>query len=144
MADPTPDVRPAEPGTGGAAQPPAGRYSRRDEQRARVRGKRVYYVTVALVLGLVAVIGYTYVSGNPVNGELQTFQVISEHEVRITIQVNKPADRAASCTVRSRDANGDEVGRLSVAIPRGASDTQETVLLRTTARGTTGELVGCS
>jgi hypothetical protein len=141
MADTTPDVRPAEPRT---TQPPAGRYGRRDEDKARVRGKRVYYVTVALALALVAAIGYKYVSGDPVNGEVQAFQVISDHEVRITLQVSKPSDKAASCTVRSRDANGDEVGRVSVAVPKGSGDTQTTVLLKTTARGTTGELVGCS
>ncbi|WP_042412518.1 DUF4307 domain-containing protein [Streptacidiphilus anmyonensis] len=145
MADTTPDVRPAESAAEQlAAQPPVGRYGRRDEKKARVRGKRVYYVTVALALALVAAIGYEYVSGNPVNGEVQTFQVISAHEVRITLEVSKPSDKAASCTVRSRDANGDEVGRVSVAIPKGTGDTQTTVLLRTTSLGTTGELVGCS
>jgi hypothetical protein len=96
------------------------------------------------VVALVAAIGYKYVSGDSVNGELQTFQVISDHEVKITLQVSKPAGRAASCTVRSRDTDGNEVGRVSVAIPKAASDTQTTVLLRTTSRGTTGELVGCS
>ena len=136
MADTTPDVRPV--------RPPEGRYGRRDEKQARTRGKRVYYVTVALVVALVAAIGYKYASGQSVNGELQTFQVISDHEVRITLQVTKPSDKAASCTVRSRDANGDGVGRVSVSIPKCSGDTQTTVLLKTTARGTTGELVGCS
>jgi hypothetical protein len=142
MADTTPDVRPT-PGAG-PTRPPEGRYGRRDEKKARARGKRVYYVTVGLVVALVAAIGWKYASGQSVNGELQTFQVISDHEVRITLQVSKPSDKAVSCTVRSRDTDGNEVGRLSVEIPAGTSDAQQTVTLKTTARGTTGELVGCS
>ncbi|MEY9875838.1 hypothetical protein ABH931_005344 [Streptacidiphilus sp. MAP12-33] len=142
MADTTPDVGPAP--AAAPTRPPAGRYGRRDEAKAKVRGKRLYYVTVALVVALVAAIGYKYASGQSVNGELQTFRVVSDHEVRITLQVSKPADKAVSCTVRSRDDNGDEVGRLSVEIPKGSGEAQTTVVLKTTARGTTGELVGCS
>jgi hypothetical protein len=152
MADTTQGVRPAEqpadgqpadrPGT--PLRPPAGRYGTRDLAKARRRGKRIYYVTIGLALALVAGIAYKYIAGSSVNGQVQTFQVLSAHEVRITLDVSKADGQAASCTVRSRDENGDEVGRVTVAIPASGGEQLTTVLLKTTSRGTTGELVGCS
>ncbi|MEY9936139.1 DUF4307 domain-containing protein [Streptacidiphilus sp. MAP5-3] len=161
MADTTQGVRPAEqpaddrPADGQPAEqsagrpgtplrPPAGRYGTRDVAKARRRGKRIYYLTVSLALALVAAIAYKYISGSSVSGEVQTFQVVSAHEVRITLDVSKPSGQAASCTVRSRDENGSEVGRVTVAIPASGGEQLATVLLKTTSRGTTGELVGCS
>ncbi|MEZ0068980.1 hypothetical protein ABIA32_005021 [Streptacidiphilus sp. MAP12-20] len=123
---------------------PAGRYGGRDEEQARRRGKRIYYVTVGLVLALVAAIAWKYTSGSSVNGEVQTFQVVSDHSIKITLTVSKSTGQAASCTVRSRDANGNEVGRVTVTLPEGSGDGTTTVMLKTTSRGTTGELVGCS
>jgi hypothetical protein len=46
--------------------------------------------------------------------------------------------------VRSEDADHDEVGRKTVHITQTGSHIDTVITLRTTARGTTGELVGCS
>jgi hypothetical protein len=150
MADTSQGVSPAGTTTGqsGAqpARPPAGRYGRTPAERSRSgrRGKRIYYAAVGLVVAVVVGIAWQYAAGSSVNGEVQTFQVVSDHAVKITLSVSRPSDRAASCTVRSRDADGNEVGRVTVSIPKGNGDATPTVLLKTTSRGTTGELVGCS
>jgi len=63
--------------------------------------------------------------------------------VRITLQVDKPAGSAGSCTLRSRDVHGDEVGRVTVPLDKAPSSYQTVVVLRTSGLGTTGELVSC-
>jgi len=70
--------------------------------------------------------------------------VVSSSKVLIHLQVTKPADSPGNCTVRSRDANGNEVGRVTVTIPKAASTYDTIVDLKTSSLGTTGELVSCS
>jgi hypothetical protein len=79
-----------------------------------------------------------------VNGEVEAFQVVSPSKVLIHLQVTKSAGKPGDCTVRSRDANGNEVGRITVTIPKAASTYDTIVDLRTSGLGTTGELVSCS
>ncbi|MBC3842740.1 DUF4307 domain-containing protein [Streptacidiphilus sp. 4-A2] len=58
--------------------------------------------------------------------------------------MSKDAGSSGNCTVRSRDANGNEVGRVTVSIPKAASTYDTIVDLKTSSLGTTGELVSCS
>ena len=128
-----------------ALRPPEGRYGSAQAQADRTRrGKRLYYGLVALVLAVVAALAYVYVSRSDVSSQLIGFDVVSKTRVDVKIEVTKPSDKTASCTVRSRDYNGNEVGRTTVTVPTGTGDWTGTVHLRTTGLGTTGELVGCS
>lgn len=121
---------------------PVGRYGT-DPAVTERRTRRVYLAVLALVLAVIAVIGANYVLKPSFDGEVVSFDV-TDTTVQIHLQVSKPAGTAGSCTVRSRDANGNEVGRVDVPLPRQPSSYATVVTLRTSARGTTGELVGCS
>jgi uncharacterized protein DUF4307 len=63
--------------------------------------------------------------------------------VKFTVRV--PAGGAASCVLRARDFNGNEVGRRTVVVRAEGADTgidaEEPV--DTTARASVGEVVGC-
>ena len=122
---------------------PAGRYGVDPEQRDR-RMHRVYYACVALAIAVVALVGYNYLGKDSFNGQVVSFQVDSAAQVQIHLEVSKPGGTAGSCTVRSRDVNGNEVGRVTVQVPAAPSTYDTVVTLRTSARGTTGELVSCS
>ena len=49
----------------------------------------------------------------------------------------------AVCTLRSEDADHNEVGRKDVRLAQHAKQVDTIVTVRTTARGSTGELVSC-
>ncbi|QMU67643.1 DUF4307 domain-containing protein [Streptacidiphilus sp. P02-A3a] len=123
--------------------PPTGRYGA-DPAAADRRMKRWYQVVSALAVLLVAGLSTAYVLQSSVNGEVEAFQVVSSSKVLIHLQVTKSAGSAGNCTVRSRDANGNEVGRVTVAIPKADSTYDTIVDLKTSGLGTTGELVSCS
>ena len=121
---------------------PAGRYGTSPAETER-RVKRVYIAALAVVLLIVIALGAHYLFKSSFNGEVVSFKVVSASEVQIRLEVDKPGDTAGSCTVRSRDVNGNEVGRLTVRLPKAPSSYDATVTLRTSGLGTTGELVSC-
>ena len=123
--------------------PPTGRYGADPEATER-RTKRWYLLCVGVSLLVVGAVAVAYGMRSSVSGEVETFQVVSPSKVLIHLQVTKSANSAASCTVRSRDANGNEVGRITVSIPKAPSTYDTIVDLKTSALGTTGELVSCS
>jgi hypothetical protein len=122
--------------------PPLGRYGTDPEVTER-RTKRWYLLCVGVSLLVIAAVAVSYGLKSSVSGEVETFQVVSPSKVLIHLQVTKPADSPANCTVRSRDSNGNEVGRVTVSIPKAPSTYDTIVDLRTSALGTTGELVSC-
>ena len=123
--------------------PPSGRYGA-DPQVTERRMKRWYQAFAALFVLVIAGVAAAYVLQSSVDGEVETFQVVSSSKVLIHLQVTKPANSPGDCTVRSRDANGNEVGRVTVTIPKAASTYDTIVDLKTSSLGTTGELVSCS
>jgi len=123
--------------------PPSGRYGADPEVTER-RMKRWYQAFAALFVLVIAGVAAAYVLQSSVDGEVETFQVVSSSKVLIHLQVTKPANSPGDCTVRSRDANGNEVGRVTVTIPKAASTYDTIVDLKTSSLGTTGELVSCS
>jgi len=123
---------------------PAGRYGA-DPAQANRRWRRAYVAFAVLFVLLVAAVSTAYeMQSQGVSGEIVSFQVVSASEVQMHLEVSKSGGSSASCTVRSRDINGNEVGRLTVAVPKAVSSYDTIVSLRTSGRGTTGELVSCS
>ena len=148
-AGPATDAPETAPTTDPAAGPrapralPTGRYGMDLAEKDR-RIHKVYLGIVALAVLLMVALTAVYVTGSQVNGEVETFQVVSSAEVQIHLQVTKDANQTGSCTVRSRDANGDVVGQTTVTVPKALSTWDTIINLRTTGLGTTGELVSCS
>jgi hypothetical protein len=105
---------------------------------------------VVLVLAVVAAVG-AYVwerfGGEQVRGQVRTFEVRSDREVVLELEVAKTAGSRAYCVIRSRGADGLEVGRDVAVLDdegTGARVARGTFVLRTSARATTAELAGCT
>ncbi|SEO90040.1 DUF4307 domain-containing protein [Actinacidiphila rubida] len=133
------------------ASPPEGRYGsgdRRFDRDADARADRTLR-RVALVLGVLVAVGIGWygwrsIADSPVSAQVVAFKAVSDQAVEIHLEVHKDAGSAVVCTLRSEDADHNEVGRKDVRLTQHAGQVDTVVTVRTTARGTTGELVGCS
>ncbi|MER7402095.1 DUF4307 domain-containing protein [Streptomyces sp. NPDC000070] len=121
---------------------PEGRYGRSSDERADRTLKAVGAVLGAALLGLVGWFGYHYVAQNGISAEVISFEPGKE-SVRVHLEVRKDADTDGYCTVRSQAENGAEVGRADFRFDGDATRIDKVVTLRTTAPGTTAELLGC-
>ncbi|GAA3848895.1 DUF4307 domain-containing protein [Streptomyces sedi] len=126
--------------------PPAGRYGR-DASDDGARDRRLKVVGLVLgvaLVGFVAWAGFSYIGEQRVSGQLTGFEVISDQEVDVHLAVRKPADTEGVCTVRAQAEDGLEVGRAEFRFDQPDDSLHEAVTLRTTARATAAELMGCS
>ncbi|WP_406272664.1 DUF4307 domain-containing protein [Streptomyces sp. NBC_00191] len=121
-----------------------GRYGRSADDRADRKLKIVGAGLGVALLGVIGWFGYDYIAGQKISAEVIKFSVTSDTEVQVHLEVRKDADASGSCTLRSRSADGSEVGRLDVAVRQGRTRIDEVVKVRTTARGTSAELVQCT
>ncbi|MFF2074507.1 DUF4307 domain-containing protein [Kitasatospora sp. NPDC058162] len=128
-----------------ATQLPEGRYGRRGDGESDRRLKAVGAVCGVLGLGLIAWLGGSYLlRESKINGSVPTFQVLSDSEVQLHLTVSKSDGTAGTCTVRSQSDDHAVVGVADFPVPATGSSYEATVTLRTTARGTTAELLGCT
>ncbi|MBW5485769.1 DUF4307 domain-containing protein [Streptomyces bambusae] len=122
---------------------PEGRYGRSADERADRKLKIIGSVLGVALLGAVSWIGWDYVAGEAVSAEVIKFEVASDTEVKIHLEVRKDAGVDGVCTVRSQDRDRREVGRADFTFAQRAGRVDEVVVLRTTARADAVELIGC-
>jgi hypothetical protein len=123
-------------------RPPEARYGRSSDERADRTLKIVGAVLAAALLALVGWLGYHYVVQNKISAEVITFEA-SKDAVKVHLEVRKDAGASGYCTLRSQAASGAEVGRADFHFGGDATQIDKLVTLRTTAPGTTAELLGC-
>ncbi|RKE20889.1 DUF4307 domain-containing protein [Streptomyces sp. TLI_171] len=124
---------------------PAGRYSRTDDRAADRRLRVAAVVCGVLFLGLITWLGGSYLlRETTMNGAVPTFQTVSDTEVQLQLSVRKSEGTAGVCTVRSQGEDGAVVGQSDFQVPAAGSSYDKVVTLRTIARGTTAELLGCT
>ncbi|MET7700963.1 MULTISPECIES: DUF4307 domain-containing protein [unclassified Streptomyces] len=121
---------------------PEGRYGRSADERADRKLKVIGSVLGAALLLLVGWFAYYYVGSNKISAEVITFDS-SATAVEVHLEVRKDKDASGYCTLRSQSADGNEVGRADFRFDQRSSRIDKVVTLRTTARGTTAELLGC-
>ncbi|MGW7328785.1 DUF4307 domain-containing protein [Streptomyces sp. NPDC054840] len=122
---------------------PEGRYGRSADERADRKLKIIGSVLGAALLGVVGWIGWDYVAGQSVSAEVIKFQVISDTEVKVHLEVRKEASVTGVCSLSSQDKEHAEVGRADFTFAQSRSRVDEIVTLRTTGRAAMIELVGC-
>ncbi|MFF4861525.1 DUF4307 domain-containing protein [Streptomyces sp. NPDC001231] len=122
---------------------PEGRYGRSPDERADHKLKIAGAVLGAALLALIGYFAYHYLGQNKISAQVVTFQTAKD-SVQIHLEVHKDADARGYCTLRSQAADGSEVGRADFRFDEHASQVDKVLTLRTTARGTTAELLGCS
>ncbi|MER8182904.1 DUF4307 domain-containing protein [Kitasatospora sp. NPDC094015] len=124
---------------------PEGRYSRRTDQEADRRLRIAAVVCGALFLGLFGWLGVSYLlRETTMNATVPTFESVSDSELQLQLSVSKSEGTAGSCTVRSQGADGSVVGMSDFPVPAAGDRYSAVVTLRTTARGTTAEVLGCT
>ncbi|MDO0925997.1 DUF4307 domain-containing protein [Streptomyces sp. TG1A-8] len=121
---------------------PEGRYGRSSDERADRRLKAAAAVFGAALLALVGYFAYHYVAETQISAQVVAFQA-SDDAVRVHLEVHKDSGASGYCTLRSQSADGAEVGRADFRFTGPATRIDKVVTLRTTARGTTAELLGC-
>jgi len=62
----------------------------------------------------------------------------------VTYEVTRDADTAVQCALRVQDARKSDVGYAIVTIPAGTATFQQTYPVATTARGASGQILGCA
>ncbi|MFD5076136.1 DUF4307 domain-containing protein [Streptomyces sp. NPDC058371] len=125
-----------------STQLPEGRYGPSADERADRKLKVIGGVLGVALLVLVGWFAYYYVGGNKISAEVITFSA-SDSAVKVHLEVRKDTDASGYCTLRSQSADGGEVGRADFRFDQHSSRIDKVVTLRTTARGTTAELLGC-
>ncbi|MYV48809.1 DUF4307 domain-containing protein [Streptomyces sp. SID2888] len=121
---------------------PDGRYGRSSDERADHTLKIVGAALGAVLLVVVGWFAYHYVGQSKISAQVITFDA-SKNAVDIHLEVRKDADATGYCTLRSQSADGTEVGRADFRFDGRATRIDKVVTLRTTAQGTTAELLGC-
>ena len=125
-----------------STQLPEGRYGRSSDERADHKLKIIGAVLGTLVLVLIGYFAYHYVGQNKISGEVIAFDA-KKTAVEVHLEVRKDSGASGYCTVRSQAADGSEVGRADFRFGGDATRIDKLVTLRTTAPGTTAELLGC-
>ncbi|MCW5253951.1 MULTISPECIES: DUF4307 domain-containing protein [unclassified Streptomyces] len=121
---------------------PASRYGRSSDERADRTLKIVGGVLGVALVALIGWFGYHYVGQSSISAQVVTFE-ISDRSVQVKLEVHKDAGVSGYCTVRSQAEDGDEVGRADFRFGKDDTRVDQTVTLRTKARGTSAELLGC-
>ncbi|MFE0174450.1 DUF4307 domain-containing protein [Streptomyces sp. NPDC059002] len=124
---------------------PEGRYgrSRTADEAADRKLKTVGAVLGVLLLAVVGWFGYDYINGTKISAEVIKFDVVSDKAVEVHLEVRKDTDARGYCTLRSQSEDGAEVGRADFRFDQRKDRVDKVVTLRTTARGTNAELLGC-
>ncbi|MEV6792420.1 DUF4307 domain-containing protein [Streptomyces sp. NPDC051320] len=124
-------------------QLPEGRYGPSADQRADRKLKIIGAVLGAALLGVVAWIGFDYVGGSSISGEVISWDVASDQAVDVHLEVRKGVDTHGTCTLRLKATDGDEVARMDAPFAQHRTRIDQVVTVRTTARATSVELLGC-
>ncbi|MFF9816268.1 DUF4307 domain-containing protein [Streptomyces sp. NPDC014006] len=125
-----------------STQLPQERYGRSSDVRSDRTLKIVGTVLGAVLLAVVGWFGYHYVAGSGISAQVITFDA-SDNAVKVHLEVHKDAGTDGYCTLRSQAADGTEVGRADFRFTGPDTRIDKVVTLRTTARGSTAELLGC-
>ncbi|MET9407357.1 DUF4307 domain-containing protein [Streptomyces sp. NPDC002935] len=126
-----------------STQLPEGRYGRSADERADRKLKIIGGVLGVALITLTGWFGYDYIGGTKISAQVITFKAVSDGAVEVHLEVHKDSGASGYCTLRSQSAEGAEVGRADFRFDQDSSRVDKVVTLRTTARGSTAELLGC-
>jgi uncharacterized protein DUF4307 len=125
-----------------AMTPPEGRYG---EKRGMSMPRKVGLAATGLII-LGAVAGYIgWQQANPgVQFAVTSFNAASSTSVVVTFEVDKPADKSATCTLAAEDVHGAVIGSASVPILSGRAKNVQSYTLETTSTANTVIVQSCS
>ncbi|NUS72889.1 MAG: DUF4307 domain-containing protein [Corynebacteriales bacterium] len=132
-----------------ASKFPPGRYGRRRARRQTPKWLLPTLITAVILAGFGASWRlYDTYQGDKIESQVTHFRWDEQQSaISIKFQVVKDAGEPATCTVRARNAAGQEVGHARVPIPAGQSGQRSVVVtytLPTDGEAVTGEVFGCT
>jgi hypothetical protein len=101
----------------------------------------------AIALALLAWVGWAAWShGRPdVKAQLNSYDVLSPHEVVVVVDVHRRSGDAVTCTLQAQADDHVIVGEKDVTIPAGdAGDVQAKAIVRTDRKATTATVLQCA
>ncbi len=103
-------------------------------------------LAVLLVAAFVTVLGWAAlrVADPAVTSKVLAWSILADDHVRVTFEVRRSADQPVTCVVRAQDETRLDVGYATVTLPSGTTYVQPTYQLRTNARATIVEVLGCA
>lgn len=125
-----------------AMTPPEGRYG---EKRGMSMPRKIGLAATGLVLlgGVAGYIGWE--QANPaIQGTVTRFDAANSTSVVVTFEVDKPADKSATCTLVAEDVHGAVIGSASVPILAGRAKNVQSYTLQTTSTANTVIVQSCS
>ncbi|MFF3781906.1 DUF4307 domain-containing protein [Streptomyces sp. NPDC001933] len=123
---------------------PENRYGRSADRLADRKLKIIGSVLGVVLLAVVGWIGYGYITGQGISAEVIKRQVVSDQRVDIHLEVRKDKDAKGYCTLRAQHEDGSDVARKDFRFDERTDRIDRIVSLRTTARATSVELLGCT
>ncbi|MGW2178936.1 DUF4307 domain-containing protein [Streptomyces sp. NPDC001732] len=123
---------------------PENRYGRSADQRADRKLRIIGSVLGVVLLGVVGWIGYGYVTGQGISAEVIKRKVVSDERVDVHLEIRKDKDAKGYCTLRAQHEDGSDVARKDFRFDESTDRIDRVVSLRTTARATSVELLGCT
>jgi len=126
---------------------PSGRYDKPSLTGQRVLAVLLAVLFIGVLVAVFLLLYSRFISGTDVRGRVLAYSVTSDSEVVVTVEVSKAAGGKAYCVIRSRGADGAEVGRDVAVLDALGTDQREArgeFTLSTTGRGITGELGQCT
>ncbi|AYG80825.1 hypothetical protein DWB77_02963 [Streptomyces hundungensis] len=124
-------------------QLPQGRYGRSADQRADRKLKIVGAALAAVLIAVVAWIGFDYVGGQSLSAQVIKFKVVSDTSVEVHLEVVKDKNAKGTCTLRAQQTSGDDVGRADFRFDEPVKQIDRVVTITTTSRATAADLVSC-
>lgn len=110
--------------------------------------RRLTLVAVAaLALALLTWLGWAAWSHSrpDVKGQVNSYEVVSPHEVTVVLDVHRRSSAAVTCTVQAQAEDHVVVGEDEVEIPAGdPGDVQASASLRTDREATTATVTRCT
>lgn len=136
-----PSARPASPNGPAYAAAPDGRYGEK-QGMSRSRKMGLGIVGLALLGGVGGYIAWQ-LSHPTIQGTVTSFNATSATSVLVTFEVDKPADKNATCTLEAIDGKGSVIGTASVPILSGRAKNVQTYTLQTTTTANTVSVQNC-
>lgn len=109
-------------------------------------GHRLGYVVVAILAALLAAwaVWAAVGEGNQPSGQLRSYDVVSAHRVKVSVDVQRPTGSTLRCTVRALATDHSVVGQIVLVWRRGQPGAANlSGVVRTDREATAAALVGC-
>lgn len=121
---------------------PLGRYGNPSPRSRAI----VIALSTLLALAFLGWLGWAawHHSHPDVSGRLQSFDVVSEHQVSLVLDIKRSGDFAVECVVRAQSEDHGIVGETTLAVEAGPEhEVSLTPTMRTDRAATTAVLLGC-